>query len=156
MEIKLLSPNAKMPSKGSKQAAGYDLYVPKDTIINPGRNIIPIDIAIALFPGYEAQIRPRSGFSAKGFEGYVITDNGHEETPTRFDCDVLLGTVDSDYRGNIGVIVNSHETKSFIVTAGTRIAQMVIANHWSGELITVNELDNTERDEGGYNSTGTR
>lgn len=156
MEIKLLSPNAKMPSKGSKQAAGYDLYIPKDTIINPGRNIIPIDIAIALFPGYEAQIRPRSGFSAKGFEGYVITDNGHEETPTRFDCDVLLGTVDSDYRGNIGVIVNSHETKSFIVTAGTRIAQMVIANHWSGELITVNELDNTERGEGGYNSTGTR
>lgn len=156
MEIKLLSPNAKMPSKGSKQAAGYDLYVPKDTIINPGRNIIPIDIAIALFPGYEAQIRPRSGFSAKGFEGYVITDNGHEETPTRFDCDVLLGTVDSDYRGNIGVIVNSHETKSFIVTAGTRIAQMVIANHWSGELITVNELDNTERGEDGYNSTGTR
>lgn len=156
MEIKLLSPNAKMPSKGSKQAAGYDLYVPKDTIINPGRNIIPIDIAIALFPGYEAQIRPRSGFSAKGFEGYVITDNGHEETPTRFDCDVLLGTVDSDYRGNIGVIVNSHETKSFIVTAGTRIAQMVIANHWSGELITVNELDNTERGESGYNSTGTR
>lgn len=156
MEIKLLSPNAKMPSKGSKQAAGYDLYVPKDTIINPGRNIIPIDIAIALFPGYEAQIRQRSGFSAKGFEGYVITDNGHEETPTRFDCDVLLGTVDSDYRGNIGVIVNSHETKSFIVTAGTRIAQMVIANHWSGELITVNELDNTERGEGGYNSTGTR
>lgn len=156
MEIKLLSPNAKMPSKGSKQAAGYDLYVPKDTIINPGRNIIPIDIAIALFPGYEAQIRPRSGFSAKGFEGYVITDNGHEETPTRFDCDVLLGTVDSDYRGNIGVIVNSHETKSFIVTADTRIAQMVIANHWSGELITVNELDNTERGEGGYNSTGTR
>lgn len=156
MEIKLLSPNAKMPSKGSKQAAGYDLYVPKDTIINPGRNIIPIDIAIALFPGYEAQIRPRSGFSAKGFEGYVITDNGHEETPTRFDCDVLLGTVDSDYRGNIGVIVNSHETKSFIVTAGTRIAQMVIANHWSGELITVNELDNTKRGEGGYNSTGTR
>ena len=156
MEIKLLSPNAKMPSKGSKQAAGYDLYVPKDTIINPGRNIIPIDIAIALFPGYEAQIRPRSGFSAKGFEGYVITDNGHEETHTRFDCDVLLGTVDSDYRGNIGVIVNSHETKSFLVTAGTRIAQMVIANHWSGELIAVNELDNTERGEGGYNSTGTR
>lgn len=156
MEIKLLSPNAKLPSKGSEQAAGYDLYVPKDTIINPGRNIIPIDIAIALFPGYEAQIRPRSGFSAKGFEGYVITDNGHEETPTRFDCDVLLGTVDSDYRGNIGVIVNSHETKSFLVTAGTRIAQMVIANHWSGELIAVNELDNTERGEGGYNSTGTR
>lgn len=48
MKIKLLSPNAKMPTKGSEQAAGYDLYVPKDTIINPGRNIIPIDIAIAL------------------------------------------------------------------------------------------------------------
>jgi dUTP pyrophosphatase len=156
MKIKLLSPNAKMPTKGSEQAAGYDLYAPKDTIINPGRNIIPIDIAIALSIGYEAQIRPRSGFSAKGFEGYVITENGHEETPTRFDCDVLLGTVDSDYRGNVGVIVNSHETKPFLVTAGTRIAQMVIANHWSGDLAIVDELNDTERGTGGYNSTGTR
>lgn len=156
MKIKLLSPNAKMPTKGSEQAAGYDLYVPKDTIINPGRNIIPIDIAIALCLGYEAQIRPRSGFSAKGFERYVITDSGHEEIPTRFDCDVLIGTIDSDYRGNVGVIVNSHETKPFLVAAGTRIAQMVIEKHWSGELVTVNELDNTERGEGGYNSTGTR
>lgn len=156
MKIKLLSPNAKMPTKGSEQAAGYDLYVPKDTIINPGRNIIPIDIAIALWLGYEAQIRPRSGFSAKGFEGYIITDSGHEETPKRFDCDVLIGTIDSDYRGNVGVIVNSHETKPFLVAAGARIAQMVIEKHWSGELVTVNELDNTERGEGGYNSTGTR
>ena len=156
MKIKLLSPNAKMPTKGSEQAAGYDLYVPKDTIINPGRNIIPIDIAIALWLGYEAQIRPRSGFSAKGFEGYIITDSGHEETPKRFDCDVLIGTIDSDYRRNVGVIVNSHETKPFLVAAGTRIAQMVIEKHWSGELVTVNELDNTERGEGGYNSTGTR
>lgn len=156
MKIKLLSPNAKMPTKGSEQAAGYDLYVPKDTIINPGRNIIPIDIAIALWLGYEAQIRPRSGFSAKGFEGYIITDSGHEETPKRFDCDVLIGTIDSDYRGNVGVIVNSHETKPFLVAASTRIAQMVIEKHWSGELVTVNELDNTERGEGGYNSTGTR
>lgn len=156
MKIKLLSPNAKMPTKGSEQAAGYDLYVPKGTIINPGRNIIPIDIAIALWLGYEAQIRPRSGFSAKGFEGYIITDSGHEETPKRFDCDVLIGTIDSDYRGNVGVIVNSHETKPFLVAAGTRIAQMVIEKHWSGELVTVNELDNTERGEGGYNSTGTR
>lgn len=155
MKIKLLSPNAKIPTKGSEQVAGYDLYVPQNTIVKPGRNIIPIDIAIALLLGYEAQIRPRSGFSAKGFEGYVITDDGHKENPTRFDCDVLIGTIDSDYRGNVGVIVNSHETKPFLVTAGTRIAQMVIEQHWSGDLVTVDELDNTERGEGSYNSTGT-
>lgn len=155
MKIKLLSPNAKVPTKGSEQAAGYDLYVPKDTIIKPGRSVIQIDIAIELEIGYEAQIRPCSGFSAKGFEGYVITNNGHEETPTRFDCDVLIGTIDSDYRGNVGVIVNSHETKPFLVTASTRIAQMVIEQHWSGDLVTVNELGNTERGEGSYNSTGT-
>ena len=156
MKIKLLSSNAKVPTKGSEQAAGYDLYVPKDIVINPGRNIIPIDIAIALCPGYEAQIRPRSGFSAKGFEGYTITDNGHEEAPTRFDCDVLIGTIDSDYRGNVGVIVNSHETKPFLVSTGTRIAQMVIEKHWNEDLIAVDGLDNTERGKGGYNSTGTR
>lgn len=155
MDIKLLSQNAKMPTKGSEQAAGYDLYVPKDIVINPGRNIIPIDIMIALQIGYEAQIRPRSGFSAKGFEGHVVTDDGYEEIPTRFDCDVLIGTIDSDYRGNIGVIVNSHETKPFIVTTGTRIAQMIIEKHWSGNFRIVNELDDTERGEGGYNSTGT-
>lgn len=155
MKIKLLSPNAKVPTKGSEQAAGYDLYVPQDTIVKPGRNIIPIDIAIALDLGYEAQIRPRSGFSAKGFEGHAITDGRHETKPTRFDCDVLIGTIDSDFRGNIGVITNSHETKPFLVTAGTRIAQMVIEKHWSGDLIVVDELDNTVRGEGGYNSTGT-
>lgn len=155
MKIKLLSANAKVPTKGSEQAAGYDLYVPQDTIVKSGRNIIPIDIAIALQLGYEAQIRPRSGFSAKGFEGHAITDSGHEETPTRFDCDVLIGTIDSDYRGNVGVIVSSHETKPFLVKAGTRIAQMVIEKHWNGDLIAVDELGNTERGEGGYNSTGT-
>lgn len=158
MRIKLLSSGAKMPTKGSAQAAGYDLYAPKDFVVNPGRNIIPIDIAIELEPGYEAQIRPRSGFSAKGFEGHVIIDHGfkYAESPTRFDCDSFLGTVDSDYRGNVGVIVNSHETEPFIVTAGTRIAQMVIEKHWSGDFTIVDELCDTKRGDGGYNSTGTR
>ena len=155
MKIKLLSQNAKVPVRGSEQSAGYDLYVPNDTIINPGRNIVKTDISISLEVGYEAQIRPRSGFSAKGFEGHKIADDGIETAPRRFDADVLLGTIDSDFRGNIGVIVKSYETKPFMVAAGTRIAQMVIGNHWGGNLNVVDELDNTERGDGGFNSTGT-
>ncbi len=89
MKIQLLSEGAKVPTRGSDLAAGYDLYVPKDTVVNPGRNIVPIDIAIALTPGYEAHVRPRSGFSVKGFEGHTIISTGYDPVPTRFDADVV-------------------------------------------------------------------
>lgn len=155
MKIQLLSADAKVPTRGSDLAAGYDLYVPKDTIVNPGRNIVPIEIAIALDPGYEAHIRPRSGFSAKGFEGHAITPDGYDPNPTRFDADVTQGTVDADYRNGVGVIVKSYESKPFIVTAGTRIAQFVIEAHYNGELEVVDKLDDTKRGTGGFGSTGT-
>lgn len=155
MKIQLLSEGAKVPTRGSNLAAGYDLYVPKDTVVNPGRNVVPIDIAIALTPGYEAHIRPRSGFSVKGFEGHTIISSGYDPEPTRFDADVTQGTVDADYRNGVGVIVNSHETRPFLVTAGTRIAQLVIESHYSGELEVVDKLDDTQRGMGGFGSTGT-
>lgn len=159
MKIKLLSPNAKVPTKGSELAAGYDLYVANDTIIYPGRNIVPLDIAIALDPGYEGHIRPRSGFSAKGFEGHEINDNfeeGYAPTPDRFNADVLQGTVDADYRNGVGVIVKSLEQSPFMVLGGTRIAQMVIEKHYTGNFIEVLDLDETVRGTGGFGSTGTR
>jgi dUTP pyrophosphatase len=155
MNIKLLSPGAKVPTRGTQFSAGYDLYVPNDTIIEPGRNIVPLDISIALGADQEGHIRPRSGFAAKGFEGHELTETGYKKVPKRFNADVIQGTLDADYRGNVGVIVKSCEKKPFMVTAGTRIAQMVIEVHYSGDFTVVDELDDTTRGEGGFESTGT-
>ena len=123
------------------------MYVPADTVIKPERNVVPLDISIAIPSGFEGQIRPRSGFSAKGMEG---------ATTKRYDADVLLGTIDSDYRGVVGVLVKSNETEPFTITQGTRIAQLVIAPYHAEEMEECDELDNTERGAGGYGHTGTK
>lgn len=150
MKIKLVSEGAKMPSKADCGAAGFDLYVPKDTVINPGRNIIPLDFSMELEHGYEATIRPRSGFSAKGME--CVQDG----QTVRADIDVLLGTIDETYRGIVGVIVKSCVDSPVVITQGTRIAQMVISPCYMDELTQVDELTETERGEGGFGHSGTK
>ena len=111
IRIKRLSEDALLPVRATDGAACFDLYVPKDTPVSKGRNIIPLDFAIELPEGTYADIRPRSGFSAKGVE---------DITGCRRDADVLLGTIDCDYRGNVGVIIRSEDY--FVVSKGTRIA----------------------------------
>lgn len=152
MKIKFLSEGAKMPTKADSGAAGYDLYVPKDTKLLPGRNIIPLDFAIQLEHGYEATIRPRSGFSAKGFE--CITTDGKKTL--RINADVLLGTIDETYRGNVGVIVKSNEPEEYIIPKGSRIAQMVISQCYMGGLEQADELSETERGEQGFGHSGVK
>lgn len=155
MKIKKLSENAFMPVRSFKGDSGADLRCPVDFTVNPGRQIIPMNIAIELPRGKEATVRPRSGFSAKGMEGYKVSDI-NMETPLRFDADVLIGTVDETYRGNVGVIVKSFETEPFILKRGTRIAQMVVSdvdNRMEFELS--DELSDTERSLGGFGHTGT-
>lgn len=153
MKVKLLSEGAKVPTRAENGAAGYDLYVPYDFEVKPGRNVIPLDIQIELESGTEAQIRPRSGFSLKGMEGYLPEDM---ETPKRFDADVLLGTVDESYRGTVGVIIKSYETIPFIIKAGTRVAQMVIERYCKKPFEIVSELSGTKRGKGGFGHTGTK
>lgn len=145
IRIKRLSPDALIPVRATDGAACFDLYVPRDTPIQKGRNIIPLDIAIELPRGFYADIRPRSGFSAKGFE---------DITGCRRDADVLLGTVDEDYRGNVGVIVRSEDY--FVVAKGTRVAQMLIGNYYSCELKEAEDLSSTDRQGNGFGSTGTK
>ena len=147
IKIKKLSEDAIIPRKATKGAAAYDVYVPKDTIIHYGRQVIPLDIAISIPYGYEAKIEPRSGFSSKGIE----TSSKFSD---RKDADVLVGKIDSDYRGNIGVIINSHETYSFLLEKGIRIAQMTIYKVEDADFVTVDELDETDRGEGGFGHTG--
>lgn len=145
IRIKRLSEDALIPVRATDGAACFDLYVPKDTPIQKGRNVIPLDIAIELPHGTYAEIRPRSGFSAKGFE---------DVTGCRRDADVLHGIVDADYRGNVGVIVRSEDY--FVVAKGTRVAQMLICSYLPSEFVEADELSSTDRQAGGFGSTGTK
>lgn len=156
MKVKLLSEDAQLPRKATEEAAGYDLYVPKDSIIWPGRNIVQLDLSLAIPHGMEGQIRPRSGFSAKGMEGYPCSNDIKEHKSRRYNADVLLGTIDSDYRGCVGVIINSNEENAFILNKGTRIAQLVIAPYSIVDIESCDELDDTARGEGGFGHTGTK
>ena len=137
-----LDGSAKLPVYSSSQAAGADLCAclcSGPITIESGKwALIPTGIHIQLPVGYEAQIRPRSGLAAK------------------FGISVLNspGTVDSDYRGEIKVILINHGQQPFVVNNGDRIAQMVIAEHCSAEFETVLSLEETQRGEGGFGSTG--
>ena len=154
MKIKLLSNDAIVPKRADKGAAGYDLYIPRDFIVKPGRNIVPLDIAIAIPHGWEGQIRPRSGFSAKGVVGYPITGQGkYDETDRRYDADVLIGTIDESYRGNVGILLHNHESEPFMIAKGTRLAQIVFEQYLSQDFEIASELDETDRGEGGFGST---
>ena len=122
-------------------AAGMDLYanVEDETILKPGEiKLVPSGIAVALDEGYEAQIRPRSGLALK----YGIS---MVNTP---------GTVDSDYRGEINIIMINFGRNPFIIKRGDRIAQMVINKIEIPSIIEVDELDDTQRGKGGFGSTG--
>ena len=102
------------------------------------RRLIPTGLHIALPVGYEAQVRPRSGLALK--KGITVLN-----TP---------GTIDADYRGEIGVILINLSQENFVIEDGERIAQMVIARHEQGEFIPVEVLNETERGEGGFGHTG--
>ena len=145
IKIKKLSEDALLPMKATEGAACFDLYVPRETPIHAGRNVVPLDIAIELPKGTYAEIRPRSGFSAKGMEDY----HG-----CRRDADVLHGCIDEDYRGNVGVIIRSEDF--FVIAKGTRIAQMLICEYHQCELVESDDLTSTEREGNGFGSTGTK
>ena len=132
-----------LPAYATSQSAGMDLRANIDTPITlrpMERRIIPTGLYIALPPGFEAQVRPRSGLALK--HGITVLNSP--------------GTIDADYRGEIGVLLVNLSTDDFIMTEGERIAQMVIARHEQGEFELTDELDDTERGAGGYGHTGVK
>ena len=147
MKVVLLSPGAMVPKRVNDYAAGYDLFTPKDSIVSPGRNLIPLDISVELDPHTEGEVRPCSGFSIKGMKGYSLEDLNTEK---RFNADVILGTVDEDFRGGVGVIIKSYEDKPFIIKQGVKIAQLVVKNYIGKPLEIVSELSHTERGSKGF------
>lgn len=131
-----------LPSYETNDAAGMDLRaaVTDDVVLAPGdRALIPTGLAIALPSGYEAQVRPRSGLALRNGISLVNTP----------------GTIDADYRGEVGVIVINHGTEAFTVDRGMRVAQMVIAPVTQATWLETDNLSDTARGAGGFGSTGT-
>jgi dUTP pyrophosphatase len=132
-----------LPAYETTGSAGMDLRaaVPADaplTLAPGARALVPTGLKIALEPGWEAQVRPRSGLALK----HGIT------------CLNSPGTIDSDYRGEVGVILINHGAEPFVIQRGERIAQMVIAAHAQALIAEVDSLDETARGAGGFGSTG--
>ena len=144
-----------IPKQSVEYSAGYDLYVPFDTIVKKGRQTIPLGIKMGLPQGIDGHIRPRSGFSIKGMEGYTIPRfKWFKPKKKRFDADVIEGTIDHGYKDDINIIVNNHD-KPFIIKGGTRIAQMVFNVHELPQLLETGELTGFNRG-GGLGHTGTK
>lgn len=169
-----------VPSKGSKYAAAFDLYCPKDFELHQQRNIVPLAFCMELPMGWDADIRPRSGFSVKGLEVEVRTKyrrfNGEEYDASRIthiDADVLLGLIDCDYRSEVGVMLKINNMEALnvyadqlhqfdyivenhvIITKGTRLAQMKV-NGGDCEFVVVKEINRDIDRGGGYGHTGAK
>ena len=132
-----------LPAYETTGSAGMDLRAAvaddQPLTLAPGaRALVPTGLKIALEPGFEAQVRPRSGLALK----HGIT------------CLNSPGTIDSDYRGEVGVILINHGQEPFVIKRGERIAQMVIARHEQAAVVEVEALDDTARGAGGFGSTG--
>ena len=132
-----------MPQYATLQSAGMDLRanLNESIVLKPlERCLVPTGLYIALPEGYEAQVRPRSGLALK--KGITVLN--------------APGTIDADYRGEVGVLLVNLSQEEFVVNDGERVAQMVIARHETADFIEVAELDETERGAGGYGHTGVK
>ena len=137
--IKKLHNEAKIPEKAHKTDAGFDLFSVEETVISPGEyKLIKTGISIQLPPGTEAQIRPRSGMALKF--GITVLNSP--------------GTIDEEYRGEIGVILINHGKSDFHVEKQMKIAQMVVAPVMQVGIKEIAVLTETVRGEGGFGSTG--
>ena len=130
-----------LPQFETSHSAGMDLRANLEApiVLEKGaRALVPTGIKLALPDGYEAQIRPRSGLAYK--HGITVLNSP--------------GTIDADYRGDVGVLLINHGNDAFIIEDGMRVAQMVVAQYTQFTWDTVNDLDDTSRGEGGFGSTG--
>ena len=131
-----------LPRYETEGAAGMDLRAAVEipVTLNPGEiKLIPTGLSVSIPPGYEAQVRPRSGLALKFGIGLVNSP----------------GTIDSDYRGEIGVIMVNWGSEPFTVRRGDRIAQMIISKVYQAEILQVDLLDETDRGPGGFGHSGT-
>ena len=144
MEIRVINKGRQpVPEYATAQSAGLDLRanIEEAIVLNPmERKLVGTGLFMALPPGYEAQVRPRSGLALK--HGITVLNSP--------------GTIDADYRGELKVLLVNLSNEPFVVNEGERIAQLVIAKHEKAEFKLVEELDDTERGAGGYGHTGVK
>lgn len=136
-KVKRISKTCKLPERKSKGAAGYDLYSNENYLLKKGeRKAFDLGLSFCIPEGYYGRIAPRSGLSKTGI-------------------DIGAGVIDSDYTGSVSVLLINNGENDFLVTAGERIAQLLLENIITPELKEVEELEETERGEKGFGSTGT-
>jgi len=138
LKVKKLSPDAKLPTRGSEGAAGYDLQSIESCVILPGnRAVVSTGLSLELPPGVYGRIAPRSGLAVK------------------HGIQVGAGVVDADYRGEVKVVLFNHDKEaSYMIKPGYRIAQLILERCETPEVEEIFETSNTSRDQGGFGSTG--
>ena len=137
MQVQLLTPTAQAPARQSDQAAGYDLHLDEDLVLFPNeRKLVSTGIAVAIPYGYYGRIAPRSSLAVKKY------------------IDIGAGVVDSDYRGEVKVLLIYSGREKLVLERGDRIAQLILEKITLPEIEVVSCLDSTERGEGGFGSTG--
>ena len=137
LRVKKHSKEAKLPYRSSQFAAGYDLYASQDmTIPAKGKALVPTGISLHIPLGFYGRVAPRSGLALK------------------HHLDVGAGVIDSDYRGEIGILLFNFSNEDFIVKIGNKVAQLLLEKIITPQVEEVSELDSTERGEGGFGSTG--
>ncbi|KAH0491397.1 hypothetical protein TgHK011_002831 [Trichoderma gracile] len=137
LHVKKLSPQARLPTRGSAFAAGYDLYAAKDTVVPArGKVLVDTDISIAVPAGTYGRIAPRSGLASKHF------------------IDTGAGVIDADYRGPVKVLLFNHADADYEIKEGDRIAQLVLERIVTPDVVEVEELEESVRGAGGFGSTG--
>lgn len=139
LKFKLIHPDAILPEYAHPGDAGMDVRSVDDLTIKPGeRALVHTGLVMMLPAGYEAQVRPRSGLALK--KGVTVLN-----TP---------GTIDEGYRGEVGVILANFGSEDFVVSKGDKIAQIVVAPVTIAQIVETSDVDETERGEGGFGSTG--
>jgi dUTP pyrophosphatase len=142
MEIKIVNKsNNELPAYSTELSAGMDLraFLPEAVVLKPlERKLIPTGLFVEIPAGFEAQIRPRSGLALK--KGITVLNSP--------------GTIDADYRGEVGIILINLSNEDFVIESGERICQMIVASHETVQWNLVEKLEETERGEGGFGHTG--
>mmetsp|Transcript_12114 Transcript_12114/g.29366 ORF Transcript_12114/g.29366 Transcript_12114/m.29366 type:complete len:157 (-) Transcript_12114:440-910(-) len=137
MQVQKLTEHAVMPVKGSPDSAGFDLSSAYDyEIPAAGKMLVKTDLAVKMPPGVYGRVAPRSGLALKKH------------------IDVGAGVIDADYRGNVGVVLFNHAQDPFKIEKGDRVAQLILEKYLNAEVQEVGSLDETDRGEGGFGSTG--
>lgn len=164
-KVKIKLNGGLVPTKGSGEAAAYDLYCPCNYELKRGRQVIPLGFSMELPHGKAAIIQPRSGFSAKGMLVQALVRKswflflGIFSREQRVDADVLIGLVDEDYRDEVGVLVSSRYHSFFrkaVIPSGTRIAQMRIVDVPETVISEVSNLDMSNDRGGGFGHSGVK